>query len=232
MTTPEVRAEVSKLALTPSLPRVNLMPPEIAAAAKFRRFQFGMAGAVAAAVAVVAALYVQAHSGIASAQSALTASQARHDRLQQQLSGLSSVPQVYAQAAAKQAMLQQAMGGEIRWSFLLNDLALNVPANVWLTNVQATESGVGTGTAPAAPGATNPLAPAGIGTLSFQGVAFSHDDVATWLDMLAKEKGLINPYFSNSTEAQIGPRTVVNFTSTATLTAAAKSNRYTTASGS
>ena len=42
-------------------------------------------------------------------------------------------------------MLQQAMGQEVLWSYVLNDLSLRIPSNVWLTGVQATENTVGVG---------------------------------------------------------------------------------------
>ncbi len=67
--------------------------------------------------------------------------------------------------------------------------------------------------------------------MTFTGVGFAHDDVAVWLESLAKQKGYANPYFANSTEALIGTRKVVNFTSTTTLTSAALSGRYTAPAG-
>ena len=83
--------------------------------------------------------------------------------------------------------------------------------------------------APVAPsvGATEP----GVGTVTFTGVGFSHDDVAVWLESLAKQKGYTNPYFTNSTKALIGTRSTVNFSSTVTMTSAALSGRYTTPAG-
>ena len=56
-------------------------------------------------------------------------------------------------------------------------------------------------------------------------------DVAAWLDSLANQKGYSNPYFSSSTESLIGPRTVVDFESTATLNADALSGAYTAPAG-
>ena len=62
-------------------------------------------------------------------------------------------------------------------------------------------------------------------------VQFAHDDVAAWLESLAKEKGYTNPYFSSSTKAAIGSRPVVNFTSTVTVTKDAYSGRYSKPAG-
>jgi Tfp pilus assembly protein PilN len=119
----------------PMMPRVNLMPPEIAEAAKFRRFQLAMGGAVVGAVGIVVALYLSAHSGVASAQNQLVEVQQQHAALQTQRAQLQSVQDVYTQVAAKQTMLSTAMSDEIRWSTYLNDLSLRIPDHVWLTNV-------------------------------------------------------------------------------------------------
>jgi Tfp pilus assembly protein PilN len=222
---PSVEAGVSRPV---TLPRVNLLPPEILEAARFRRFQLAMVGAGVGVVAIVAALAVSAHSGVTHAKSDLATSQATQANLQNQLAGLQSVRDVYNQRDAKKAMLEQAMSPEIRWSFYLNDLALKVPDHVWLNSVVAAEGGAGGAAAPATPGGA---AGAGVGTVTFGGVAFSHDDVATWLDTLAKERGYANAYFTNSTKAKLGPRDIVDFSSSVTLTQAALSGRYSKVEG-
>jgi Tfp pilus assembly protein PilN len=222
----------------PKLPRVNLLPPEIQEAARFRRFQLAMVAAGVGAVAIVAALGVSAHSGVSHASADLAQANAQQASLQSQLSGLQSVRDVYNQVAAKKAMLSQAMGSEIRWSYYLTDLSLKVPDHVWLTSVTATEAGTpgGTTSAPtttAAAGSAgaSALLPAGVGTVTFAGTAFSHDDVATWLDTVAKERGFANAYFTNSTKAKIGSRDVVNFLSSVTVTQSALSGRYSKVEG-
>ena len=42
---------------------------------------------------------------------------------------------VYAQVAAGEAALDLAMGDEVRYSFVLNDLSLTIPNDVWLTRI-------------------------------------------------------------------------------------------------
>lgn len=216
---------------TRALPRVNLMPPEIAEAAKFRRFQLAMVGAGLAAIAVVGALTYSAHQSVSHAKSTLATAQAQQTSLQNELTGLQSVRDVYTQVAAKKAMLSQAMSPEIRWSYYMTDLSLKIPQNVWLTSVTASEQGTTSAAPSASAAAATSVLPAGIGTVTFAGTAFSHDDVATWLDALAKERGFTNAYFTNSTKAAIGPKAVVNFSSSVTLTQAALSGRYTAVEG-
>lgn len=205
-----------------SLPRVNLLPPEIAETRRFRRIQLGLGGAVLGAVGIVALLYVGATSSVSSAQGDLDAATATHSRLTVETAKYKDVTAVYARAAAAQAMLTQAMGEEVRYSQLMNDLSLTVPETVWLKSLLFSQAPV----APAAAGATAPGAVAGIGTVTFTGVGFNHDDVAVWLESLAGQKSYANPYFSSSTEALLGTRKTVNFTSTTTLTPAAYSGRY------
>jgi Tfp pilus assembly protein PilN len=224
---PNVEGQVSQSVGVPVMPSVNLMPPEIAEAARFRRFQLAMGGAVVAAVAVVGLLYSHAHSSVNSAQTQLDQAQSQHTTLLNQLNSLQSVQNVYSQVSAKQVTLTQAMGDEIRWSSYLNDLSLRMPDKVWLTSVSASET-ASVGAAPTTPAAT----PTGIGTVTFSGTAFSHDDVATWLEALARERGYTNPYFTNSSESKIGPRDVVTFSSSVVLDDKAKSGRYSTPAGS
>lgn len=214
----ETQAEIS----LSSLPRVNLLPPEIAEARRMRRIQVGLGGAVLGAVGIVALLYISAAGSVSSAQGNLDAANAQHSSLQAQTAKYRDVTAVYNQAAAAQAMRTQAMGTEVRYSQFLNDLSLTVPENVWLKNVTFTQAAPTAAAGPAAAAATA----TGIGTVTFTGVGFSHDDVAVWLESLATQKGYANPYFSSSTEVLLGTRKTVNFTSTVTLTPDAYSGRY------
>lgn len=213
-----------------SLPRVNLLPPELAEVRRLRRIQVGLGGAVLGAVGIVALLYVAASGSVSGAQADLTAANATHSSLQSETAKYKDVTAVYARAAAAQAMLTKAMGEEVRYSQFLSDLSLTVPQSVWLKSVTFTQTPAG---AVAAPGtATTPsLATPGIGTVTFAGIGFKHDDVALWLESLASQKGYANPYFSSSTESLLGTRKTVTFSSTVTLTPAAYSGRYTKPAG-
>lgn len=207
------------------LPRVNLLPPEIAERRTFRRIQFGLGAAVLASVGVVALLFVSASQSVTTANEELASETTKNTSLKADAAKFRNVTAVYAAAAAAQSQLTTAMGDEVRYSQLLNDLSLSVPSNVWVKNIAFSSS------APVAvvPGATGAAAPAaGIGTFTVTGVGFSHDDVAVWLESIAGLKTYSNPYFSNSTEALLGlTKKTVNFTSTAQVTPAAYSGRYT-----
>jgi Tfp pilus assembly protein PilN len=213
-----------------ALPRVNLLPPEIAEQRRLRQAKVAMAAGLVGCVAVAGVLYTAAHSSVSSAQADLDSATQQKVALQAQVARLANVTATFAQVQARQAMLTQAMGDEVQWSHFLNDLALTMPANVWLTNVTIAQTGTAPTTAPASAGVA--VFDAGIGSVTFTGVAMSHDDVAAWLETLAREKGYANAYFTSSNEVDLYGHTVVTFTSSVTVTPAAYSGRFTKPAGS
>jgi Tfp pilus assembly protein PilN len=215
------------------MPRVNLLPPEIERARRLRRTQGVLAGGLLGVVALLGAGYgyeVHARHG---AEQQLADVQAQTSVLQREQARYADVPRTVAAIDAAAAARESAMSGDVEWSRTLTDFSLTLPQNVWFSNVTlsvANPAAAAVG-APAASGtaATSGVAAttAGtIGTVTVQGTARSHRDVASWLDTLAKQQGMSNPYFSSSQKDKIGTKTVVKFSSTATLTADALSNRY------
>ena len=215
----------------PAIARVNLLPPEIHEERIVRRAKAGLGLGVLGCAAVVGLLYTGAQHSVSSAKDDLATATAQHSALQADVTRLSNVSQVYAQVAIRQAMLTQLMGDEVQWSHYLNDLSLTVPSNVWLTNVSISQTSGAPAGGRAAAGSSS-VFDAGIGTITFTGVALSHDDVAVWLESLAKEKGYANPYFTNSTESDLNGHTVYNFQSSVNVTPAAYSGRYAKPAGS
>jgi Tfp pilus assembly protein PilN len=220
-----------------AMPRVNLMPPEIAEAERLRKLQLAMGCAVLASAAIVGLLYMHEKSGVSGAQQQLATAQAQQTSLQAKLTGLNTVAQTFAEVQGKQALLNQAMGQEIRWSYVLNDLTFKLPTNLWLNTITANETTAGaTAIAPTttattlSSGASSSAAP--IGTVAFSVTGRKHDDIAAWLDALAKVRGFADPTFLTSAEGSIGSTPVVNAGTNVNVTTGALSNKYTTGSGS
>jgi Tfp pilus assembly protein PilN len=204
------------------LPRVNLLPPEILVRRFVRRVQYGLAGAGLTSVALLGLLYVGAVNDAKDADAELREATAAGQAAQAEQAKYADVNAVYARADAAEVMLTQAMGEEVRYSSHLQQLARTVPDQVWLKNVAFTQ------TPPApAPGDTTP----GIGSVTFTGVGYEHDDVATWLETLATHKGYAKPYLTSSTEALIGKRVTVDFVTTVVMTPDSLSRRYTAPAG-
>ena len=218
-----------------TLPRVNLLPPEIEEQRRFRKLQLGLGAGVVVALGAVGALTLLAIGQVGDAQDELEASKAQNTVLQAKANEYAEVPLVFAQVEAAEAQLSQAMGQEVRWSYFLNDLSLKTPSKVWLTkmtvtqNVDAASAAI---TAPVPAAGSSQWAEAGLGSVVFEGHAIAHNDVAAWLDALAKQKGLTQPYFTKSEAELIDEQRVMTFDSQATITEDALSGRYTQKAGS
>jgi Tfp pilus assembly protein PilN len=217
--------------LLSSLPRVNLLPPEIEERRRFKKVQAGLGAGVAVAVGVVGALVLLANGQVSAAQSDVDTPTARGTVLQADVAKYADVPVVYAQVDAAKAQLSQAMGQEIRWSRFLNDLSIITPGKVWLTNVTVVQQDANSALATAAP-APGAYETPNIGTITFQGKGSTHNDVAAWLKALGTEQGLANPYFTRSTEQKIGSEDSVTFDSQAVITEDLLSGRFTDKAGS
>ena len=205
-----------------TLPRVNLLPPEIAERTRFRRLQYGMGGALLASAGLVLALYAVAAANVREAEEDVALARSEQARLTGDAAGYRDVTEVYRRAATSQALLGDAMGQEVRYSGLLTDLSVTVPTNVWIKSLTYRQ-------APAV--TTTPGQLPGIGSVSVVGMALGHDDVAGWLESLAGQKGYADPTFSSSAVKVLAGRDAVEFTSTATLSTDALSRGVTVAGG-
>ncbi len=212
---------------TGTLPRVNLLPPEISEGAKFRTAQLVMGLGVFASVLIVGGLWYLASGDASAAQDDLSSAQATGVQLQGEVVKYAQVPVVYAQAQTAQAQLVQAMSQEIRYSYVLNDLSLGMPSGVWLTNVSITQPSDSPDTVKAAWG--NPV----LGTVTMIGSASNLPQVAGWLQALAAQKSYTDPYLTNAQGHGNGSSSgSYQFTSSVGLSDKALSNRYAPKAGS
>lgn len=226
-----------------AFPRVNLMPEVIAAEARVRRARTVMVGAGVVAVAVVGGLYVMAMNDVNAAQERVDTATAQSVMLKNELAKYADVPKVQAEVALAQGQLFQAMGGEVRWSFLLNDLSLKMPAGASLTEFAGTINGLApdpTAAASAAAGepaegaVVGALGNVGIGTIAYKGEARGYTNVAAFLDAIAKQKSYIDTYPGtvSKVDAENGVEKGYSFEASTTVTDSALSHRYDPKAGS
>ncbi len=108
----------------------------------------------------------------------------------------------------------------MQWYRYLNDLSYVTPKDTWLTDAQRHVTPQRTQRP-----RTRSRTQASRRSPS-RGPPRAHVDVAAWLDALAKEHGLADAYFTNSTKAAVQDATDVKFSSSATVTADALSHRF------
>lgn len=175
------------------VPKVNLLPAEIGMKRAQQRSYVAMGVIVVAAVGAVGFLYTAQVSRVSKATQELKAVQSEQTTLNAQRQDLVYVDAIYATVDANEALLRQAVERRIKWSRNLHDLGLRLPESVWLQQISIAQN-MNAGPAGGAAG-TKVLPDAGLGTVTFTGRAFTHNDVASALDALAKIKAYGNPYF-------------------------------------
>ena len=206
------------------VPRVNLLPPEIAEQSRFAHLQRLSGFILAAVVAVVALLALVVNLQVSSARNELVAAQATGTSLQNQVSQFTDVPKIYSDVAAAQSQLATAMGNEVRWSTYLTSLSLTIPSNVGLTSLTIRQD-------PANP-YTSALGNSGIASVTYEGQAANNKNVATFLDSLSKQKGFIDPYLTSASKSTSETaKNLVTFSASATITDAAQSGRFSAKAG-
>jgi Tfp pilus assembly protein PilN len=199
------------------VPRVNLLPPEIVEGRRLRRTKGVLAGSLVAVIAALGGVYALQLQTSHRAQNDLDEAQTRGVHLKAQQQKYADVPATIAAIDAAETARATAMANDVEWYRTMTNFAVTLPSNVWFTTLQL-QLNAGTG-------AAVPQGP-GIGQISVTGQALDHPDVATWLDVLGRQPGVSNAYFSSSSKTKVGSKTVVTFTSTATLTDESLSHRY------
>ena len=224
---PAAPVEVSTTNGLGVFPRANLIPDQIAAEAKVRTAKVVLGVAAGACVLLVGGLYLMAANEVNSAQDQLDSAHAQSALLASQAAKYADVPRVRADLATATAQQASALSGEVRWSTVLKNLGLTIPPGVSLNSLQATVSGSAPGAAGA--GTSSVLGNAGIGSLQYSGEAQDDARVASFLESVAKNTGVIDPFATQASVANVttsaGP-SFVNFTASATITSKALSHRY------
>jgi type IV pilus assembly protein PilM len=206
---------------------ISLMPKEVLAARRQRQ-QAGLGvvavGAVAALLVVVTGVrVVQVSQARSHAKSAV----ATVATLETQKATFNDVAAVYSELQTRQQLYVTAVGHDVDWIALLNQITAAMPADVTINTVTVQRPPVVPGAATGGAVGQSPD-----GTITIQATAKGgQPSVANWLRSLATIPGLQNAWVESSSEGgPAGPKSVT-FNSDAQVTPAAESNRAQTIGG-
>ena len=175
-------------------PFINLLPPEIAERRAVRQLLGLLVVVLVVVLALTGGIVYLAGNGKAEAQASLSSQQAETQRLQRQVSSLSSAKQAQTELQAAKAALQAAMANEVLWSRYLDELRTQLPDGVRFTNVAIAPAGAtSTTSSPATAATAATTAPASsnaVASITISGKAVSQDAVADWLDASEQDQGL------------------------------------------
>jgi type IV pilus assembly protein PilM len=221
---------------------IDLLPTASRAPNARTRLIAGAAAAAAALILLLAIPTVARQQSISHQRHRLSEQEQRNLSLQAQIGQLADAQAKQDQLDALRQQIAALVGSDVSWSRMLQDIARTIPNDVWLTSFQGTvtqavptpraaapaASELGSTTTAGVPTTAVPLVtPEGVlsGTVNFSAVGLDYPSVAAWLKMISQLPSLADLWVPNITKAQLGTRDVVNFSSTASLTPKARSNR-------
>ena len=188
--------------------RISLVPTEIAERRRERRQVMLLAGGVAAFAGVLMTLYAVRSGQVSDAESEANEAEARTAELEAQARELSDIEAMELEITTRRETVKRTLDGDIDWSRVIQEVAAVLPSNVWLTGF---EGGRGTPTAP--------------GNVSFNAMGFDHTDTARWIIRISDLDSLTGLWVPSSAKQAAAGRTLVTFSSNATLAPAAESTR-------
>lgn len=219
---------------------IDLLPRASHAPSAKTRVLAASGAAAAALILLLAVPTIARQHSISHEHKVLAAQEQQNLNLQAQIGQLADAQAKQDQLDALRGQITGLVGADVSWSRMLQDIARTIPNDVWLTAFQGsvtppvilqqapptTVPGAPTTTASATPTTVAPPTAAELtGTVNFTAVGLDYPSVAAWLKMIAQLPSLSDLWVPNVTQATLGSSNIVNFTSTATLTPNARSNR-------
>ncbi len=228
---------------------INLLPKRrrgtgVAVPTSRNRVVAGAAIGAAALIVLLAVPTLARQHQISKTKKDAAAQLATNDSLQHQINNLADARAAQQQLEQTQAQVQTVLSTDVSWAKMLQELARTIPSDVWLTSIQGSVNTPGSGTAaPAATtttvaGATTtaagstgttattvpPVAAPG-GTITFSVNGLDYSSVSAWLQRISAIPSFSDLFVPNAALTEGSTRSTVTFSSTATITPAAKSDR-------
>ncbi len=192
---------------------INLLPPEVAKERSRRRRVLGIVvlGLVYVVALIAGVLYWDTR--VEAARNDVAAQEDANRALERELAAIADAGLLQQEYLARAALVGEALGNDVDWGIILNDLSRLLPPRVWVESVSGN--------------LLDDQAAGIIGQLTFSGVGFEFPDVSDWLRALDSEDfvGITGTWVNTASEGGLGDTEVVNFSSTAVLTSAAATNR-------
>ena len=192
--------------------QVNLLPPDILEAQRWRRLTGFVVAGGAVVLGLIFLFYLMQVGTLGGVRDDIEAQEASNAQLRQQIADLQRFEDLQVRAQAKQQLLASAFTGEASFSGLLMDMSRVIPSDAALNSLAVTV------TPPTADAEAEAGATGFVGTITTAGSADSFDTLSTWLTRLEQVQGWVNPWMSSiSREGDTG--TIYTFASGVDLTA-------------
>ncbi len=194
---------------------INLLPPEAARRERARRLAAVVLLGALVYLGLLALFGVWNLGKVTTAEEAVVTQQALNDDIRRQITELEPAQKLRELYQAGVKNIEVITSTDIAWGSLLTDLGRRIPENTWLTSFTAQR-------------AFDPeLSPDIYGSITVAGTAFGYPDAAAWLRAVDGEQwaAVGGAWLPGASAGSADKVTIINFSSIASLTREALSNR-------
>jgi type IV pilus assembly protein PilM len=185
--------------------RISLVPTEMAAVRETRRQTALALGGVGALATVLLLAWLAQAARVRDEEKKAATEEARAAAVEREAATFGDATALSGDIASRRGQVQVVLADDVAWTKLFSDIATVIPNDVWLTAFSGTK------------GPTT--------SVTFTAQGFDQTSTARWLLRMSDLRSLGGLWVPNSTKAGSGSTSIVNFTSTATITPAAYSDR-------
>ena len=191
---------------------INLLPPHVFEKRRAERLLFLLIIGTVILVFVLFLVYTLLSVQVSQKEGAVEDLRAQSDRLNKKISVLSRFETEKKKLQGQENILVKALSGEVPWHEILYEVGMVIPSDVWLTSVTSQMEG------------SRPV-------LKFRGYSFEHPSVAEWVTRLSEVKSLTNVWLEYSQQGSFEGQSVIEFETSANLSAISTSTSLDVKSG-
>jgi Tfp pilus assembly protein PilN len=172
--------------------QVNLLPPDVLQAQRYRRLTSLVMLAGLLALVLVFAFYLLKSNELGGVNDEIAAQNETNASIQASIAEKQKFADLQAQAQAQQQLLSAAFAGEVSFSELLMDFSRVIPSDAYVDTLTLQTTDVTAAADEATAGAEAGL----VGSITGGGKAVSIDTLSVFLTRLEQVQGWVNPWMS------------------------------------
>ncbi len=206
----------------PTLPQVNLLPPEVRAARGLTATKRVLGLALVGILLLAGAGYGAARMTAASVDSELATAQSETVALQKDEAKYAEVPRVAGLLKRTTDARTVGMSTEIQWSGYIDAISAVLPPAVSISTLAVTQVTPSV----AAPAPVDGLLPQGVATITFTATSTTLLDASAWVKALDSVPHFYGATFNSETLGDTNGVTAYSVTSSVQVNSGAYSNRF------
>jgi Tfp pilus assembly protein PilN len=207
--------------------RIDLIPQSYELRRTQRRTVAFVIVAALAALIVILVYWLALGVRVSNARSELSEVSNRNAKLQSEIDALQPFAELETQVNTKRSSLAMVMAGDVDWSSVFTEIGLQLPGDLWLSNIVASAgmtegaTAVGTETAVVRLAGEQPF-----GRMQLQGKALDMPGVSRLVAKLRSSDLFTAAWLNSAAETELGSTEVFTFDSTVEMTSEVASGRF------